>query len=151
MHRPEPVAVQVEEIVVASALLVMGPADRQARAMAPEQRAHAEADPGDEGRRQAFELLLRVWQRSEGGALRRAAGDRSLLLVEVPIEALQEGVPALKARWIATGNLAELLAGLAGFGGGLWCVTLEPRGPMRFQRLLATSVEDGAADQTEAS
>jgi len=55
-------------------------------------------DPGDDGRTLVLELLLRVWQRSEEGALRRAAGDSSLLLVELPLEALQESLPKLKAR-----------------------------------------------------
>jgi len=51
------------------------------------------------GRQQALELLVRVWQRSDQGALSRAAGDQSLLVVAVPIEALQEDLPALKAQW----------------------------------------------------
>jgi hypothetical protein len=43
-------------------------------------------DPGDDGRTLALELLLRLWQRSEEGPLQRAAGEASLLLVELPIE-----------------------------------------------------------------
>ena len=75
-----------------------------------------DGDPGEEGRRQA------------------AAG-HSLLLVEVPIEALQERVPALKARWIADGDLPALLAGLGSLGGGLWSLAVEPRGPLRYEPL----------------
>jgi hypothetical protein len=92
-------------------------------------------DPGEEGRRQALELLARVWQRSDAGALRRAAGDLSLLLVEVPIEALQEGVPRLKARWISSGDSQALVEGLRNLGGGLWSLAMEPRGPLVFRRL----------------
>ena len=94
-----------------------------------------DGDPGEEGRRQALELLLRVWQRSEEAPLRRAAAGHSLLLVEVPIEALQESVPALKARWIADGDLPALLAGLGSLGGGLWSLAVEPRGPLRYEPL----------------
>jgi hypothetical protein len=93
-------------------------------------------DPGEEGRRQALELLVRVWQRSDAGPLRRAAGDASLLLVEVPLDALQETIPSLKARWIATGDRDALLAGLRELGGGLWGLAMEPRGPLGFRSLV---------------
>lgn len=92
-------------------------------------------DPGEAGERQALELLLRVWQRSEAGALRRAAGEPSLLLVTVPIEALQEDLPALKAAWLAGGATEALLAGLRQLGSGLWSLNLEPRQPPRYTAL----------------
>ena len=95
----------------------------------------ADAQPEEEGRRLALELLLRVWQRSETAPLRRAAADQSLLLVEVPIEALQEQVPALKARWITDGNTQAFLSGLAALGGGLWSLAIEPRGPLQLRSL----------------
>jgi len=111
----------------------------------------AGADPGDVGHRQALELLQRVWQRSEQGPLRRAAGDHSLLVVEVPIEALQEQIPALKARWIGDGDLPALLAGLGGLGGGLWSLTMEPRGPLQYQRLAPSAIGNPPADSPQAS
>jgi hypothetical protein len=95
----------------------------------------ADADPGEAGERQALELLLRVWQRSEEGPLRRAAGDPSLLLVTVPIEALQDRLPALKAAWINGGATEALLAGLRELGGGLWSLSLEPRQPLHYTAL----------------
>jgi len=93
------------------------------------------ADPGEVGRQQALELLVRVWQRSEDGSLRRAAGGQSLLLAAVPIEALAEQLPALKAAWLNSGDSAALLDGLAELGSGLWAVSLEKREPLRFERL----------------
>ncbi len=93
-------------------------------------------DPGEEGRRQALELLVRVWQRSEEGPLRRAAAEFSLLLVEVPLEALQETIPRLKARWIQSGDRAALVEGLQALGGGLWRLGMEPRGSLRYERLV---------------
>jgi len=56
----------------------------------------ADADPGEVGRQQALELMLRVWQRSDQGPVTRAAGEHSLLLITVPIEALQEAIPAIR-------------------------------------------------------
>jgi hypothetical protein len=94
-----------------------------------------DAGPGELGERQALELLVRVWQRSDQAPLRRAAAADSLLLVTVPIEALMERVPSLKARWIADGDTAALIEGLAGLGGRLWTLSLEPRQPLQFTAL----------------
>ncbi|MFM2081128.1 MAG: hypothetical protein RLZZ219_1810 [Cyanobacteriota bacterium] len=95
----------------------------------------SDADPGEVGRQQVLELLVRVWQRSEDGALRRAAGERSLLLAAVPIESLAEQLPALKAAWLNDADAAALRQGLAALGSGLWAVSLEKREPLRFERL----------------
>jgi hypothetical protein len=74
--------------------------------------AAAAGDPGETGRSLALELLLRIWQRSDDGPLRRAVGPDSLLLVELPLEVMSEQLPVLKANWIATGDSAALLDGL---------------------------------------
>lgn len=95
----------------------------------------AEADPGEEGRRQALELMVRVWQRSDQGPLRRAAGDHSLLLVTLPIEALQEALPALKAAWLRSGDHVAFLQQLQALASAVWSLNLEPRQPLAFQRL----------------
>ena len=93
------------------------------------------ADPGEPGRRQALELLVRVWQRSEAGPLRRAAADSSLLLATVPMDCLLDTLPALKARWIAQGDAAALIRGLLALGGRVWRVSLESRQPLAFEEL----------------
>jgi hypothetical protein len=99
------------------------------------QAVAADGDPGEEGYRQALELLLRVWQRSEEAPLRRAGGELSLLLVEVPLEALQVELPAIKARWLNSGNTTLLLSDLAALGGGLWSLELEPRQPPQYRSI----------------
>ena len=99
-------------------------------------RQPLDGDPGEVGRQQALELLVRVWQRSDQGALSRAAADQSLLLVAVPIEALQEALPALKAQWLNSGDTAALLQGLTGLAGGaIWSVSQEARQPLSFRPL----------------
>ena len=95
----------------------------------------ADGDPGEVGRQQALELLVRVWQRSDQGALNRAAGDRSLLVVAVPIEALQEELPALKAQWLNSGDTDVLVQGLSALGSGVWSLNQEPRQPLTYARL----------------
>jgi hypothetical protein len=89
-------------------------------------------DPGEVGRSLALELLLRLWQRSEEGALRRAAGEASLLLVELPLELLQEQLPALKARWIGGGATAEFHAALAALAIRGWRVSIARYEPVHF-------------------
>jgi hypothetical protein len=74
--------------------------------------AASAVDPGDDGRTLALELLLRLWQRSDGGQLKRAAGDDSLLLVELPMEVMSEQLPILKANWLSGGDTQELLNSL---------------------------------------
>ena len=95
----------------------------------------ADGDPGEVGRQQALELLVRVWQRSDQGALSRAASDQSLLVVAVPIEALQEDLPALKAQWLNSGDTAALVQGLVALGAGVWSLNMEPREPLAYRRL----------------
>ena len=100
------------------------------------QPLEADGDPGEVGRQQALELLVRVWQRSDQGALSRAAADQSLLLVAVPIEALQEDLPALKAQWLNSGDTATLLQKLHELAAGrVWAVSQEARQPLGFRPL----------------
>jgi hypothetical protein len=93
----------------------------------------ADGDPAELGHGQALELLVRVWQRSDGGPLSRAAGEHSLLLLTVPLEALQAQLPALKARWITNGDTPALLQELRLLADGLWSLGMEPRGPLEFR------------------
>jgi hypothetical protein len=95
----------------------------------------ADGDPGDVGRQQALDLLMRVWQRSDQGSLKRAAADLSLLLVAVPIEALQEDLPAIKARWLNSGDQGALLNELKALASGVWSLSLQPRQPIAYTRL----------------
>jgi len=94
-------------------------------------------DPGEVAEQLIYGLLLRVWERSDQGALRRADAERSLLLVQVPIEALQDTLPDLKAAWIGSGNTEVLLRQLAAGSSGIWRLELPHRQAPRFTRLEA--------------
>ena len=89
-------------------------------------------DPGDDGRTLTLELLLRLWQRSDEGALQRAAGESSLLLVELPMEVMSEQLPLLKANWIAGGETASLLTSLQGLAIRAWRITIAKYEPVSF-------------------
>ena len=81
---------------------------------------------------QALELLLRLWQRSDEGAIQRAAGDASLLLLELPFERMNEHLPRLKARWIAGGDTQVLLSELADLALRGWRITVARHEPLSF-------------------
>jgi hypothetical protein len=95
--------------------------------------AAAEAsDPGENGRTLALELLLRLWQRSDEGPFQRAAGDDSLLLVELPLERMSEELPVLKANWLSGGTTADLLQSLQGLVIRAWRVSVAKYEPVSF-------------------
>lgn len=85
--------------------------------------SQTETEPGEIGRALALDLLLRLLQRSEQGAVRRLAGDDSLLLLEMPLEQMSERIPQLKASWLAGGDTAALLNDLRALSSRAWRVT----------------------------
>jgi hypothetical protein len=91
----------------------------------------AAPDPESDGRTLALELLLRLWQRSDEGLLRRAAGEDSLLLLELPLEVLSDQLPRLKASWLAGGETAALLRDLRGLSSRGWRLAIAQREPVR--------------------
>jgi hypothetical protein len=92
------------------------------------------ADPGEEGRTLALELLLRLWQRSDEGPIQRLAGENSLLLAEVPLDLMSEQLPLLKASWIAGGDTTELLKKLEGLASRGWRIVFVKYEPIAYQR-----------------
>jgi hypothetical protein len=112
------------------ALPLAGKSRRPAAAGAAAQGG--EADPGEEGRSLALELLLRLWQGSDTDALQRAAGEDSLLVLEMPLERLSEDLPVLKASWLGSGDTAALLAGLRRLATRGWRIGVAKYEPIRF-------------------
>ena len=87
-------------------------------------------DPGQEGLGLVLELLLRLWQRSDGEPLQRAAGETSLLLLEIPLADMGEQLPVLKARWVADGDTKALQAGLQALAQRGWRVVFAKYEPV---------------------
>ena len=104
-NAPYLVALALVELDGKRALPLTGKSQSAAAASAPAENDPAN-DPGDDGRTLALELLLQLWQRSDGGPLQRAAGDSSLLLIEIPLDVMSEQLPLLKASWLASGDTA---------------------------------------------
>ena len=72
----------------------------------------------------ALELLLRLLQRSDDGALKRACGVDSLLLVELPMQCLPEDLPRLKADWLNSGDTRAFQKGLQAICGRAWTMSI---------------------------
>jgi len=72
----------------------------------------------------ALELLLRLWQRSDECPLQRACGVESLLVVELPMEALSEALPNLKAAWLNSGDVEAFQRGLRAICGRAWTLSI---------------------------
>lgn len=77
-----------------------------------------------------LELLLRIWQRSDQGALQRVGGAEALLLVELPMERLPEDLPQIKADWLNSGDSAAFLAALQTMGLRAWRLSIEKFRPV---------------------
>lgn len=90
------------------------------------------SDPGEAGRSLSLELLLRLWQRSGEEPLQRAAGDASLLLVEMPLDLMTDQLPRLKADWLAGGETAALFSGLEALVARGWRITIAKYEPVSF-------------------
>ena len=117
-------------------LIALALFDQQGRRALPlAGRSQAEVAPEGEapqvlGHALALELLLRVWQRSDEGALQRAAGLHSLLLVELPMERLPEDLPAIKAAWLKTGDTEAFKVALQAMSSRGWTMAVEKFKPV---------------------
>ncbi len=86
----------------------------------------------DQASNLAFELLLRIWKRTDDGLLRRASGQDSLLLVEIPMNALPEELPSLKSQWIRFGDDAIFTSALRDKIVRGWTIDVEKHKPISF-------------------
>ncbi|MEB3326422.1 MAG: hypothetical protein VKI39_01800 [Synechococcus sp.] len=121
---PYLVALSLVEIAGKRALPLTGRSLSQAAAQAVE--------PGEAGRSLALDLLLRLWQRSDEGPLRRAAGEASLLLVEIPLAVMSEQLPLLKASWLSGGETQVLLDSLKNVATRGWRISIAKYEAVKF-------------------
>ena len=65
-------------------------------------------------------LLLRVFQRSDEGALRRVSEDSGLLLVHMHPKRMQKELPFVKSEWIRDGDTNQFLKYLGNLSKEIW-------------------------------
>ena len=68
-------------------------------------------------------LLLRVFQRSDEGALKRASQDKALLLVHMHPKRMQKELPFIKSEWIRDGDTNQFLKYLGNLSKEIWTVS----------------------------
>ncbi|KGG16583.1 MULTISPECIES: hypothetical protein [unclassified Prochlorococcus] len=78
------------------------------------------SNPGKTGEKLINDLLLRVFQKSETGSLRRVNSDESLLLIQIPMLVMQEKIPLIKKQWMESGDSQKFIAELHIICGGIW-------------------------------
>ena len=65
-------------------------------------------------------LLLRVFQRSDEGAIKRVSEDKSLLLVHMHPKRMQKELPFIKSEWIRDGDTTQFLKYLGNLSKEIW-------------------------------
>ena len=68
-------------------------------------------------------LLLRVFQRSDEGALKRVSQDKGLLLVHMHPKRMQKELPFIKSEWIRDGDTNQFLKYLGNLSKEIWTVS----------------------------
>ena len=70
----------------------------------------------------ALELLLRVIQRSGNNSIKRVAGDKSILIAQIPMEVMRVKLPLIKKNWIESGDNDLFVSEMNNISNGLWQV-----------------------------
>jgi len=65
-------------------------------------------------------ILLRVFHRSDEGALKRASEDKGLLLVHMHPKRMQKELPFIKSEWIRDGDTGQFLKYLGNLSKEIW-------------------------------
>ncbi len=68
------------------------------------------------------ELLIRIFQRTEEGCIKRGNEELSLLLIKIEYSLLQEKLPIIKSNWINDGNSTKLISALKDLSEDMWKV-----------------------------
>tara|TARA_Y100001970_G_C14258583_1_gene877580 strand:+ start:2262 stop:2666 length:405 start_codon:yes stop_codon:yes gene_type:complete len=78
---------------------------------------------GSVGDELILNLLLRVFQRSQDGLLKRSAMERSLLLVKINVKRMQKELPFIKSEWIRDGDTEKFIKYLTNLSEQIWSVS----------------------------
>ena len=65
-------------------------------------------------------LLLRVYQRSDEGPLKRVSEDKGLLLVQMHPKRMQKELPFIKSEWIRDGDTNQFIKYLGNLSKEIW-------------------------------
>ena len=75
------------------------------------------------GEEVTLNLLLRLFQRSDEGYLKRVSSDKGLLLVHMHPKRMQKELPFIKSEWIRDGDTQQFLKYLGNLSREVWTAT----------------------------
>ena len=75
------------------------------------------------GEEVTLNLLLRLFQRSDEGFLKRVSSDKGLLLVHMHPKRMQKELPFIKSEWIRDGDTDQFLKYLGNLSKEIWTVS----------------------------
>ena len=86
-----------------------------------------------------LELLTRVLTKSNEAPICLANGENSLLLLQIPMEIMQENLPKIKSNWINTGDTCQLLSELKVSCKTIWTLNFRRYEGIKFDLLFSKS------------
>ena len=75
------------------------------------------------GEEVTLNLLLRIFQRTDEGELKRSSEDKGLLLVHMHPKRMQKELPFIKSEWIRDGDTSQFLKYLGNLSKEIWTVS----------------------------
>ena len=72
-----------------------------------------------------LKLLIRVFQRSDEGALKRVSEEKGLLLVHMHPKRMQKELPFIKSEWIRDGDTNQFLKYLGNLSKQIWTASFD--------------------------
>ena len=79
-----------------------------------------------------LKLLMRVFQRSDEGALKRASAEKGLLLVHMHPKRMQKELPFCKSEWIRDGDTQQFLKYLGNLSKEVWTASYDKSNGIEF-------------------
>ena len=80
-------------------------------------------------------LLLRLFQRSDDGPMKRISGEKGLLLVHMHPKRMQKELPFIKAEWIRDGDTNQFIQYLSNLSKQIWTASF-----VKYQGVEFTSI-----------
>tara|TARA_Y100001968_G_scaffold103920_1_gene93895 strand:- start:526 stop:930 length:405 start_codon:yes stop_codon:yes gene_type:complete len=83
-----------------------------------------------------LDLLLRLFQRTSEGSIKKSNDETGLLLAEISFENMNSNIPAIKSNWINTGDTDTLIEKLKLICSNLWSVKFQKHEGIMFNDLI---------------
>ncbi len=82
-----------------------------------------------------LDLLLRLFQRTTEGSIKRSNDENGLLLAEISFESMHNNIPKIKSNWINSGDTDTLIKKLKSICSNLWSIQFKKHEGILFNNL----------------